>query len=464
MRRWVPTTTLLVLAVLWPGEASAYIGPGAGFAFAGSLLVLLATFALALVTVLTWPINFVWRLIRVGNPFKHAQAKRIVVLGLDGMDPGIATRLMREGRLPNFQKLADKGVFRPLATSTPSMSPVAWSTYTTGVDASHHRIYDFLTRDPCSYQPMLSSTDIIQAKKVLNIGPYVIPLERPRIKLLQRSQAFWKLLGQKHIFSIIQRVPITFPPVPFNGLLLSAMCTPDLRGSQGTFSFFSTESEEGKAKFTGGEQTVLRRNPKKPGVVRSRIVGPDNGMLKSGGRMTRLLGVDHPVVPGHARGEGLRDRAVLPELGGARRQPLHDPDPHRPEQPGDADQPPLGLRDLPGQAAGSLRHPGAGRGHLGAQRAGHRRKSLLRPGDALLQGARGDVPRCLASHPAGLRDHGLRHHRPRPAHVLPLPRPHPPRERGQGHRGACRRDRKGVRGGRRPARTRLARDRAARHG
>jgi len=278
--------TALVLAVLWPGEAFAYIGPGAGFAFAGSLLVLLATFALALVTVLTWPINFVWRLIRVGNPFKHAQAKRIVVLGLDGMDPGIATRLMREGRLPNFQKLADKGVFRPLETSTPSMSPVAWSTYTTGVDASHHRIYDFLTRDPCSYQPMLSSTDIIQAKKVLNIGPYVIPLERPRIKLLQRSQAFWKLLGEKHIFSIIQRVPITFPPVPFNGLLLSAMCTPDLRGSQGTFSYFSTESEGGKAKFTGGEQTVLRRNPKQPNALRSRIVGPDNSMLKSGGRMT----------------------------------------------------------------------------------------------------------------------------------------------------------------------------------
>ncbi|NIM01712.1 MAG: hypothetical protein GTO46_15170, partial [Gemmatimonadetes bacterium] len=51
------------------------------------------------------------------------------------------------------------------------------------------------------------------------------------MKLLQKSQHFWKLLGEKNIFSIIQRVPITFPPVPFkNGLLLSGMCVPDLRG------------------------------------------------------------------------------------------------------------------------------------------------------------------------------------------------------------------------------------------
>jgi hypothetical protein len=61
------------------------------------------------------------------------------------------------------------------------------------------------------------------------------------------------------------------------------MCVPDLRGSQGTFSFFSTESEGDEAKFIGGEQTVLRR---KGNVIRSRIVGPDNSMLKAGGRMT----------------------------------------------------------------------------------------------------------------------------------------------------------------------------------
>ncbi|MBT3222265.1 MAG: nucleotide pyrophosphatase, partial [Proteobacteria bacterium] len=286
MRRLWTIASCLVPVLVFPADAFAYIGPGAGFAFAGSMLVLLVTFALAFTTILTWPIAFVYRMIRIGNPYKHAQTKRIVVFGLDGLDPGHTTKLLRDGRLPNFQKLADQGVFRPLETSNPSMSPVAWSTFSTGVDASRHCIYDFLTRDPCTYMPMLSSTDIQNASKVVNIGRYVIPLSKPKIKLLQKSQAFWKLLGQKHIFSIIQRVPITFPPVAFNGLLLSAMCVPDLRGSQGTFSFFSTKNKDGESTFTGGEQTVLRRNPKSPQVIRSRIVGPDNSMLRSGGRMT----------------------------------------------------------------------------------------------------------------------------------------------------------------------------------
>ncbi len=263
-----------------------YIGPGAGFAFAGSVLVLLGTFVLAVFTLASYPITVLWRWLRVGDPFKGALVKRVVVLGLDGMDPGLLLRYMQEGRLPNFQRLADQGVFRPLDTSNPSMSPVAWSTFATGVDASRHGIFDFLTRDPCTYQPMLSSAEIGQAKRVLQIGRYLIPLEKPRIRLLQRSQAFWKLLGDRHIFSTIQRVPITFPPVPFNGLLLSGMCVPDLRGSQGTFSFFTTEERDGRSAYTGGEQALLRPLRGHPGVLRSRIVGPDNGMVKGGGRMT----------------------------------------------------------------------------------------------------------------------------------------------------------------------------------
>ncbi len=281
--RFVRITLLVVLWVLFASpSADAYIGPGAGFAFAGSALVLVTTLFLAVGTILIFPLRLIWRLILTGNPYKKARVKRVVILGLDGMDPGIATKLMREGRLPNLQRLADKGVFRPLGTSYPSMSPVAWSSFTTGVDPSRHNIYDFLTRDPCTYMPMLSSTDIRSAKRVLNIGKFMIPLpgQTVSIRLLQKSQAFWKLLGEKHIPSTIQRVPITFPPVPFKGLLLSGMCVPDLRGSQGTFGFFSTQSSDGHAAFTGGEQTVLRRSGN---ICRTRVVGPDDG---AGGRMT----------------------------------------------------------------------------------------------------------------------------------------------------------------------------------
>jgi len=281
----VLTLALTAIQLFAPSVASAYIGPGAGFAFAGSLFMVVAALGLALLIILLWPVTTLWRLIRVGNPFRNASAKRVVIVGLDGMDPGLATRFMQEGRLPNFQRLAERGVFRPLDTSNPSLSPIAWSTFSTGTDPSRHGIYDFITRDPCTCAPMLSSTEIRDAKKVLNIGRYMIPLEKPKIRLLRKGTPFWKLLGDKHIHSIIQRVPITFPPEPFRGLLLSGMCVPDLRGSQGTFSFFSTASgDAGQAAFTGGEQTVLRRN--KQGVIRSRIVGPDNSIEKGHPRLT----------------------------------------------------------------------------------------------------------------------------------------------------------------------------------
>ncbi len=80
-----PSFVLLVsLGTLGAGEAHAYIGPGAGFALGGSMLVLLATFTLAFAIILTWPIRLVYRLIKVGNPYKSALAKRGVILALDG--------------------------------------------------------------------------------------------------------------------------------------------------------------------------------------------------------------------------------------------------------------------------------------------------------------------------------------------------------------------------------------------
>src|SRR5213594_4437379 len=100
---------LLLLA----GPAHAYIGPGAGFAFVGSLFVLLTTFVLAFAIILTWPIRMLYRLVAVGNPYKDAISKRVVILGLDGLDPGLTTKFMLDGRRPNFAKLPERGVCRP---------------------------------------------------------------------------------------------------------------------------------------------------------------------------------------------------------------------------------------------------------------------------------------------------------------------------------------------------------------
>jgi predicted AlkP superfamily phosphohydrolase/phosphomutase len=250
--------------------ASAYIGPGAGFAAAGSVLILLGTFLLAIGIVLLWPIKAVVRVfVRRGQ--SKPKVKRLIVVGLDGFDPELAEQFAAQGHMPNFERLAKEGCFHRLGTAYPSISPVAWSSYATGVDASRHNIYDFLTRDPCNYLPVLSSTDIRSLPRTLNLGFAKVPFgQRTVYRILQKSQPFWKLLGARGVWSSIIRVPITFPPQKFkNGTLLSGMCVPDLQGTQGSFSFYSTRERKGA--HIGGQQYQVRLRGDR---VESKLTGP----------------------------------------------------------------------------------------------------------------------------------------------------------------------------------------------
>lgn len=232
----------------------AYIGPGAGITFLGSFFVLLLSLGLLFFSVLTWPIRFLVLQVRRWRLNLTAQTQRVVVLGLDGLDPGRVTRLMSAGRLPNFQKLADSGTFLPLATTLPPISPVAWSSFQTGVNPGKHNIFDFLNRDLRTYLPELSSARIVERARTgwwerFNFGSGTI-------RLLRKSQPFWKVLGDHGIFSTILRVPITFPPEKFFGHSLSAMCVPDLRGTQGSFTLFTTDAAEAQA-TTGGLRILV---------------------------------------------------------------------------------------------------------------------------------------------------------------------------------------------------------------
>ena len=276
-----PLVALLAAAALIAGSppALAYVGPGAGFAAAGSVLILAGTFLLAFGIILLWPIKAVVRLLTPTGRTK-SKVKRVVVLGLDGFDPGLARKYMAEGRMPNFSAMAEKGHFSELATSCPSISPVAWSSYATGVDASRHNIYDFLTRDPCSYLPVLSSSDIGTRPRTLNLGFAKVPFGTKAVyRFMQKSQPFWKLLGEGRVWSSIIRVPITFPPQKFkNGTLLSGMCVPDLQGTQGSFSFYSTRERAADQHIGGQQYKVVRRGNR----IESNLTGPHG---KDGHRM-----------------------------------------------------------------------------------------------------------------------------------------------------------------------------------
>jgi predicted AlkP superfamily phosphohydrolase/phosphomutase len=259
----------------------AYIGPGAGFAFLGSFLTLIGGLFLGLVSVLLWPFRIAWSALTGRQGYKHAKIRKLIFLGLDGLDPALTERYMTEGKLPNLSRLREMGCFHRLRTTFPALSPVAWSTFATGVNPARHNMFDFLNRSLRSYMPELSSTRVREPEHVLSIGKYRIPLSRPLVEMRRKSRTFWQILGRHQIASTILRVPITFPPENFNGRMLSAMCTPDLLGTQGTFALYTTRSA-GES-MEGGNRFPLQG---RDGFYHGEIAGPDNHMEAGAGQMT----------------------------------------------------------------------------------------------------------------------------------------------------------------------------------
>ncbi len=276
-------------ALAFPPTADAYIGPGAGFAVLGSFAVLFVTMILAGASLLIWPFRMAWRMIRRRTRSKPL-IKRLIVVGFDGQEPRITERLMAEGRLPNFSALAERGGYSRLRSTFPSITPVAWSSFTTGTNPGKHNIFDFLDRDPRTYLPRLSSTEIGSVTRVLKLGRLRIPLAKPSIRLLRKSKPFWTILGEHNIWSTIIRVPITFPPDKFYGAQLGAMCIPDLLGTQGTFLLFTTRSEGGVFQ-EGGQRFVLSTNGSKDSFEGT-IEGPENTFFKDNPPMTLPLKLD----------------------------------------------------------------------------------------------------------------------------------------------------------------------------
>jgi predicted AlkP superfamily phosphohydrolase/phosphomutase len=263
--------TALLWVILLPSSAWAYIGPGAGFALAGSFLAIFGAVLSACSMILFWPIRRLLRLVLRRRPPGKSRFKRVVILGLDGLDYGLTERFIAEGKLPHLKSLQQQGDFRSLASTLPPISPVAWATFQTGVNPGKHNIFDFLTPDFRSYQAKLSSVEIRPARRTFSWRTLAgLTAAKPGVRLLRKSQPFWTVLSRYGIFNCIQRVPITFPPERLRGVTLSAMCVPDLRGSQGTFSLYTTRAI-GEGETTGGDVHVVHRHANQ---VTAELLGP----------------------------------------------------------------------------------------------------------------------------------------------------------------------------------------------
>jgi hypothetical protein len=102
-----------------------YIGPGAGFAFLGSFLLLFAALALALLSLAALPARLILGFLRTRRRTAKPQARRVVVLGMDGLDPRQLQRRMEQGQLPGGRMWGQTQYLWPSGETEISCAPVA---------------------------------------------------------------------------------------------------------------------------------------------------------------------------------------------------------------------------------------------------------------------------------------------------------------------------------------------------
>jgi predicted AlkP superfamily phosphohydrolase/phosphomutase len=160
---------------------------------------------------------------------KNTKNRKVIVLGIDGFDPVILEDMMGRGELPNCVRLAEKGSFNSMETVFPPQSPVAWTTIATGRVPEEHGIYDFLTRKPGEYLPQSA---ILRQGKLSYIPPY-------------QAETFWAIASERGTPATVIKWPLTFPATPIYGNILSGLGTPDILGTMGRYTFFSSNDVPG---------------------------------------------------------------------------------------------------------------------------------------------------------------------------------------------------------------------------
>jgi predicted AlkP superfamily phosphohydrolase/phosphomutase len=215
---------------------------------------------------------------------------RVVIIGMDGLDPRRCERLMDEGLLPNLARLRAQGGYRRLGTSVPPQSPVAWSNFITGAGPGVHGIFDFIHRDPAKqYAPYYSAAKTVESEDGWEVGDHKLPLtfwpfnHNPTQTLLKRhGTPFWEYLDRAGIPVHIYDIPANYPPTPSTHghvCCLSGMGVPDLLGSYGTYQFFHEKwdgADDGHPRPEPGGGGIHQEISFDHNAARTHLTGPTN--------------------------------------------------------------------------------------------------------------------------------------------------------------------------------------------
>lgn len=250
-----------------------YVDPGSGFVFVQNTsliwglilgafggLLFFFRFFFKLFKKIFWAVLIILLILAIGGIIMHSDKtnKKVIIMGIDAMDTGITEKLMSEGRLPNLLSLKSNGTYGHLATTVPSESIVAWSSFATGLEPAMHGVFDFVMCDN-DYNPYLALNDVRNTES------------GTKVELRRKGEVFWDVLSKNRIKSYIYFCPNTFPAQPLLGKMLSGMGVPDLSGTMGTYSFYTTKQLLDNGIENRGK--IINVKPLS-GFIRTEIYGP----------------------------------------------------------------------------------------------------------------------------------------------------------------------------------------------
>lgn len=184
--------------------------------------------------------------------------KKVIVLGVDALSPEIIEPMIQQGKLPHFARLKAMGSYDRLATTNPPQSPVAWAAFATGKNPGKNGIFDFIKRDPKTYGVELVFSG----------------MDRGRPTGALKAKGFWDYTSRRKVPTVVLACPDTFPAEKIFGKMLSGMGVPDILGTQGTFTFYTSEPLNSEQETGGKVFPASKAQIQTMHLIGLRMMGP----------------------------------------------------------------------------------------------------------------------------------------------------------------------------------------------
>jgi predicted AlkP superfamily phosphohydrolase/phosphomutase len=194
------------------------------------------------------------------QPLSAAAGKpkgRLIILGFDGVDPRWLEQWAKAGKLPALKAMMDAqggAHYRPLGSTNPPQSPVAWTSFATGTLPGDHGIFDFIGRSLST-----APTGLPVMLRVATTSFEVQPAGPPLARNLRSGVPFWQTLGNDGVRVVALNVPYSFPPDPMrDGRMLSGLGVPDLRETNSTFTYVASDVTDEQVKRPPGGGVMVK--------------------------------------------------------------------------------------------------------------------------------------------------------------------------------------------------------------